>query len=579
MQAFLLPFVALLGVALTVLVVMQGYVLPLLGTLGVGTGVLMVREAKHAKTREATTYPFPAVTLAGTFAGQLSWSMIRYSRAFRYAAAIAGIIAAGTGFRLWGLASQPDWQVDEVTYTTIAKNLLYHHRLSLPPAWLQPWKPFLFHPPFYFYLLSSWFHLVGASIYHARILGVICAGITFSLLARFIWKDYGPKAATFTLLFVVIDGWMQYIQRVSYMENVLMILVVGTVLVYQKARETESWWWFIATGLVAGCAIIFKHTGAYVVVTLAIAWLLTRKQFRKHVAMLGVAGFVCVVYVWYMVHTDGMQAPFTKPFVWAWGKNNYYVHQTLLQLNRTTGFQKSGGGSVTSVGQFFHLLISPTYAEFIPSFLITIVALFLLGRTYVRCFRVRSFAPVGEHVILTAWATAGSVSFAAIALKFSQYFILFLLPLYCYFWTYVVEAIQRRSVSIGKPVLAFGVIGVILAGFASFQVRVHSSPGNVLQEAIVYVRHNIPQGDLVIASTPIAYGLSQRWCTQRDPHMPEACLKHADYIVTWQTYLQPINPENESGFSRLVRQSRQIKVIPGFNGKVTIWKVESHSGL
>ncbi len=599
-QAYFLPTLAVACLMTLCLAMSTGHALLMGAVIGIFGLLVLGREMIAARSIEAVVYPVAGLGLGMAFTSSMIRSYVtirgeytnggedsqaaqpiryRYRFSHKLALALMSIIAGAVLLRCWQLSTQPDWQVDEVTYTTIAKNLLYFHRLSLPPEYLKPWTPFLFHPPFYFLLLSKWFALVGASIYKARLLGVLCTAITLSLLSCFIWREYGPKSAVITTLFIATDGWLLYVQRVSYMENVLMVMIVATILVYQKALEAGRWRWFVATGILAGCSAIFKHTGAYIIVALVLGWLLARRHHRKHATALSISGVIVLLYVWYMIHTDGLQEPFTKPFVLAWGRNNYYVQQSLVQLERTIGLQKAGGGSLTSISQFVHLLLSPMYIMFVPSFLVTIAALFLLGRTYIRCYKSRSLAPIGGHIPLTAWATAGSVVFGVIALKFSQYFMLFLLPLYCYLWTYMVEAVQHRSVSLRKSVLVFGVVGVVLAGFLSFQIRVHSSPGNVLREAISYVRKNVPKNALVISATPVAYALSQKWCTQRDPNLSRACLNQADYLVTWQTYLQPINPENIPGFGVLLKESVKLKTIQGFNGEIVIWRVNRNGKL
>ena len=56
----------------------------------------------------------------------------------------------------------------------------------------MPWEPFLDQPPFYFLLLSRWFSIVGAGIYHARLLGVILTAGMQAVLFRLLWKIHGP---------------------------------------------------------------------------------------------------------------------------------------------------------------------------------------------------------------------------------------------------------------------------------------------------------------------------------------------------------------------------------------------------
>ena len=119
-------------------------------------------------------------------------------------------------------------------------------------AW--PSEPFLYQPPFYFLVLARWFSLVGASIYHARLLGVILTAAMQVVLFRLLWKIHGPTVALFAIIPVIFDGWLLYIERVSYIENALMLLIVAGFLLYQRALEQPSWQRFALAGMAIGFA-------------------------------------------------------------------------------------------------------------------------------------------------------------------------------------------------------------------------------------------------------------------------------------------------------------------------------------
>ena len=141
--------------------------------------------------------------------------------------AFGGALSAGTALRLWQLAAKPDWQYDEGVYTRVATNLLQHGTLSEHITVNTPWQPFLYQPPFYFTVLARWFALTGPSIYHARIFGVLCSVVTLAMLHRIVLRVHGPRVALFVMLPVIFDGWLLYIQRCSYIENPLLMLVTA----------------------------------------------------------------------------------------------------------------------------------------------------------------------------------------------------------------------------------------------------------------------------------------------------------------------------------------------------------------
>ena len=142
------------------------------------------------------------------------------------------VLIAGTGLRLWHLGVSPAWQWDEAVYYRVSINV--QHGLLSEHTLYGSYEPFLYQPPFYFLLLSRWFSLVGASIWHARLLGVLLTAAMQTLLFRLLWKLHGSTTALFAIIPVVFDGWLMYIERVSYMENALMVLIVSGFLLYQS---------------------------------------------------------------------------------------------------------------------------------------------------------------------------------------------------------------------------------------------------------------------------------------------------------------------------------------------------------
>ena len=80
-----------------------------------------------------------------------------------------------------------------------------------------------------------------------------------------------------------------YVQRISYMENMLLFLVVAGMLLYQRALDTPTWTRFVIAGLVLGFAAAFKYTGVYVIGAVMLCWLITQREHLKHLVLLGCA--------------------------------------------------------------------------------------------------------------------------------------------------------------------------------------------------------------------------------------------------------------------------------------------------
>jgi len=470
----------------------------------------------------------------------------------RWACAIAftAVLAAGALARFWSLSSRPGWQYDEGVYTGVAANLLQHGTANEHITYGSPWAPDLYQPPFYFIVLARWFSLTGVSIYHARVLGVLCALAALTLLWRLLIRVHGPVVALYAVVPIVLDGWLLYVQRISYMENLLLLLVVAGMLLYQRALDTPSWWRFVAAGVVLGFAAAFKYTGVYVIGAVLLCWLITQRAHLKHLALLGCALAAFSAAILYEV------------IAFDTGGHNWWWQDTMVQVRRVFGVQQSGG-TLTSPSAALHLLLSQ-YDVFAPSFLIALVTLVLALRRLWRCYQDRDWRPVTGNALLWSWMASAIVIFGFSSLRYPQYFALILVPMYAWFWT---ETRNWRLRPLSRNVL----VGVAcLAGIASFCGRVVGYDDNVFADVQQYAATSIPAHAVVIADEAIGDLISQPYCREQDT-VP--CEDVASYAITWDTYLQSTRELGDASYGKIMAGAVRVRSWTGFNGTVTVWRI------
>jgi 4-amino-4-deoxy-L-arabinose transferase-like glycosyltransferase len=465
-------------------------------------------------------------------------------------AAFALTLAVGAGFRVWSLASRPGWQYDEGVYTEVAANFLRNGTVNEHITYGSPWMPDLYQPPFYFYVLARWFALTGASIFHARIFGVICALGALALLWRLLIRLHGPQVALYAMVPIVLDGWLMYIQRISYMENGLLLLVVAGMLLYQRALETPSWGRFVAAGVTLGLAAAFKYTGVYVVGAVLVCWLITKRAHLKHLALLGCA----------LVSFSG--AILYEVIAFDTGGHDWWWQDTLVQIRRVLGLQQSGG-TLTSPTAALHLLLAE-YDVFAPSFLIALVTLVLALRRLWTCYRGRDWQPVRDNALLWSWMASAIVIFGSSSLRYPQYFALILVPMYAWFWT---ETRYWRLKLRGRTIL---LAVACIAGVASFCGRVVAYNDNVFADVQQYAATSMPANAVVIADEAIGDLISQPYCREQDT-VP--CAQVASYAITWDTYLQTTAELGDPTYRKLMVGAVPLRSWPGFNGTVTVWRI------
>ncbi|HEX4089385.1 MAG TPA: phospholipid carrier-dependent glycosyltransferase [Trebonia sp.] len=467
----------------------------------------------------------------------------------RLVAIFIALLAAGVAIRLWRLGVSPAWQWDEAVYWRVSSDV-QHRALTEHDTYGVPWQPFLYQPPMFFAIEARWFDLVGSSIYHARLFGVTCAAVTQVLLLGLIARLHGLRVALLTVLPVIFDGWLLYIERVSYIENALLILVVLGFLLYAWALDRPSLWRFFLAGVALGSAASFKQTGAYVVVAAVLCWVIVRRQHRGHLVMLGGALLVVAWYVTVMVlKYDAPGHPF-------------YINQSLVQVRRVLGLQQSGG-TLTSPVDALHLL-TQQYKYFVPSLVVAACGIAIAVRRTWRCFLARSWVPVRPNAVLYAWLVTGLVVFGVSSLKFPQYFVLILLPAYCFFWT---ELAQWRIDQWWKR---FWPIAAAVIGTMSFLLTVPVFNVNSLAEVQAYAADRIPASAIVVTEQSIGDLIDQRWCTVEKAN---PCLGHATYAITWATYLQSSFTEGDAAFFTLMKGATKVTSFSGAVGTATVWKL------
>ena len=464
------------------------------------------------------------------------------------------IVVMAALLRLWDIGVKPGWQVDETVYTNIATNLATSGSLSEHIQYQAAWTPFLYHPPFYFLLLAGWFKLVGSGVAQARVLSAIASLVALCLLFRLIWRLQGRVAALVTAAFLSFDGWLLYVQRVSYIENSLMVIIVAGLLLYQRALDQPSAWRFLLAGAVLGLAAVFKHTGFYVLPAVLLNWLIVRREGRYHGFLLASAGAVVGAYLAVMIplfDRDG---------------HDWYLQQTLIQLERVS-YLRVSRGTLSSPSELLHLITSQ-YIVFLPSFAVAVTGVLAFA---VACARARSLRPVRRNSLLVSWSVAGIVVFSASALRFDQYFELVLIPLYCLLWTEACRLVRARRRAL--PVAAVVAAAVIGASLGSFYFRVIARDDNSLYQVQQYVLAHVPRSSVVLTEEEIGDEIPQPWCSVAQA---AACGAAATYAITYTSYLQRASPADDVAFQSIMAGARQVVTFRGFKETITVWRLRPH---
>ena len=169
------------------------------------------------------------------------------------------------------------------------------------------------------------------------------------------------------------------------------------------------------------------------------------------------------------------------------------------------------------------------------------------------------------NVLLYAWFVTGVVVFGSSSLKFPQYFVLILLPAYCYLWT------ELASWQVGVRWRAYWSAAAAIVGLCSFLLTVPVFNVNSLEEVQAYAAGDIPANAIVITEQSIGDLIQQRWCMVEEA---DACVGQATYAITWQTYLQSSFTEGNVSFDKAIKGATAITSFSGAVGTATVWKLK-----
>lgn len=460
---------------------------------------------------------------------------------------LLGVLGLAAFLRFWQLGVRPGLEVDEPVYGQIAASIAATGRLLVKPEVGVANPDYLYHPPFYFWLLGGWFSVVGSSLAKARTfaagMSLVTLLMVFGLSRRFI-----GRAALLPVLLIATDGWLVYSNRISWMENTLMVLGVGAMWLYASATQTRRTSAYALAGVALGMAVVFKHVAGYLVLAVLINWLLSRRDRDGHLAMVGAGLAVVAAYLLAMTVAFG----------------HVYWDDTAVQFNRTIGIGDTRG-TVSTAGQALGAIFGQ-YSVFYATLAVSLLGgLLVLGRLF-EAIRHRSLAAIRRRGVLFSWAMAALIFFGAIHLHFSNYFLMILIPLYVYVSVEIVDFVrQRRSL---VPA-AYAVLAVVLAAnMATFVQRIADRNDNALVAVSRFAAAHIPRHALVVTEEWVANMIHQPYChTWRAAY----CESRTSYVITYTSRTE--RPPPVPALRRLIKRSDRLAMFTGFKERITVYHV------
>lgn len=431
-------------------------------------------------------------------------------------------------------------EVDEPIYRFAAAYFLHHGIPAVRPELSEPVIPFLYHPPFALLLLGAWFRLWGSeTLLTGRLLSILCSALVSVILYLFLARSTRRMIAISACLLMTIDPWLIFTNQAIYLENSQMLFcaLFGWSYWYAIAAKDGNAREYIGryalAGVFLGIAIIWKHIGGFLVISVLAHFLLQRKHVRGHLALLGIATFIVAAYVIAMHYWFG----------------ELYDYATMVQIKRTLWNRYSPGLNYSpwEALQVIYL----RYYIFPITILILVGGAFLTIIRYCQYLFNRRPLTAGNTMILT-WALGGIIFAATSSLKSPHYMILWLVPLYMLIAIegvpLCVRRVQRTKANSGLLPLAARA-GLVMCLFLivgtnlwSFRMRFLNPFGDTLTLADTYINQHIPDDAVIITQDYFGVDIQPRYINSAGiTHSDQVLNSSASYIALYWSTTEPLS--------------------------------------
>ncbi|MGA2910598.1 MAG: glycosyltransferase family 39 protein [Candidatus Microgenomates bacterium] len=463
------------------------------------------------------------------------------------------IFALAIFFRLYNIGKTA-LEVDEPINFALAKSFVVYGYPSTKPPETAPRQPSLFQPLFGYQLSAAWFKLAGnMTIVDARVQNAAASIVVLFLVFLFALKK-GKGTALLAAFFIALDGWIITINRMDYLENFQLILIVLAMWAFWSAvknGDKQLWRWVLA-GLMIGFAFIFKHIGVFLVLVVFANWLLTRKDHKGYLVSLFTMGVVGIVYVAAMYLTYG----------------HLYIEAQMVEFDRLFGFTAARGLN------FGLSTIISTIVERYWIYITTVVALVigwpLAAFRYIQALIKRSTAPYDTVVI--SW-TVGAAAFAvASQLKAPHYMILWLVPLFLFLAGEVASWLKgRRLMNTWILVILF-----LAASIFTWNIRFMVDYGDSLRDSAAYINANIPANAQVSTESYLGEMINQPF-SNIETSYPVGHMESDDYLAIYTSSTASID-QLPTVVQKWQQYCLPLATFKGFKDQVMVCKID-HTAL
>lgn len=385
--------------------------------------------------------------------------------------------------RAWRLSSAPDIFGDEVLYTSIAISLPQYGHLV---AFGQPW---FVHPPLYYVFQSSFFQLAGinsvtlANVFTGRLTSALYASL--AIVVVFIWvaKTSDILVGASTAFALMLEPYALKYSRIGLLESLVMLFAIIALYFFASANSKPSLKTYVLGGVFFGLALLTKELAIFLIVVVAVWFLLTRYVAKNKVNVKGTVVFLVtglLMYLAYVIWALSIDAPLFL-------STNLDLLERALWVTRDTGYTNPYYVSFTS--------------DFVSNANLYLMTYIMLGLAAVACvyfiFRDRS----NFGLLLSSWFMGSAIFFGALGIHNPQFFIYITIPA-AVIAGYAIAKIAFGPISRNKKLVFAAILlfFVIIGYNTAVWVFVDGGNDTAFTQSVTWVQANIPRGQNIFTS-------------------------------------------------------------------------------
>ena len=382
--------------------------------------------------------------------------------------------------RVYRLSSSPDIFGDEVLYTNVALKLpQFGHLVALNSTWF-------IHPPMFYVLQSIFFQLTGisgltlANVFTARLTSCLYASL--AVVVVFLWtaKSSKIKMGAATSFVLMLEPYALKYSRMGLLESLVMLFAIVALVFFARANYKNNLKNYVIGGIFFGLALLTKELALFVIVIIAVYWLLTMFVAKTKINVKGTLTFIAtglVMYLGYVIWALSIDAS-------AFLSTKYYLLERALWIVRDQGYTTPGYSAFTTD------FISTVYIYLITYILIGIAA---LASAYFLVRERNQFT-----ILLTSWFIGSVIFFGAIGAHNSQFFIYITIPA-AIIAGYIITKFAFEQICRNKKVV-FAALMLFLAvvGYnTTVWVFIDGGNDTAVSQSINWIQTNIANGEKI----------------------------------------------------------------------------------